>query len=370
MPDKKILVVEPDADFMELLKEAFEGLPCSFIHVADPNDAVMMFAVEGPDFVMISMDLPGVDPVTTLKSIREFDEKMPIVVLSKRYTKEMIIGAKQAKAADILVKPPDFKRLRSRVSGFLWTEEELGVLESGEELPEEEEPEEEFVEAIPKGAEVLNVNELVAGMRVARTLVHSEVVYADKGEVLTENKINHLNRMGVPEACVYIDPKIKKKSAKDKMPTFSPRGLPGAGGGSEKVFSKVKRSQIRIKVAIRGKAYLPKPDGGMEEIDIEVEDLSGGGAAILSKVKFDKDNEITLNFKLDDQMEFKDAKALVRHSTRRGTDENPFRTGIYFTSVTEKFREDLITHLFKIQQEQRKKEAERREDIKARKRRN
>lgn len=364
MQEKKILVVEPDIDFMEPLKEAFEGLPCNLMHVADPNDAVMMFAVEGPDLVIMSMDLQGADPVMTLKSIREFDEKMPIIVLSARYTKEMVVGAKQSRAADILIKPPDFKRLRTRVSGFLWTEEELEILESGEELPEEPKPEEEFVEAIPKGAEVLNVNELVGGMKVARTLVFNEVVYADKGEILNDDKINQLNRMGVPEACVYIDPKIKKKSTKDKMPSFSPKAPPG-----EKVFSKVKRTQIRVKISVKGIALLPKPEGGVEEINVEVVDMSGGGAAILSKVKFKKDDEIALNFVLDDRIEFKDVKALVRHSTRRGTDELPFRTGLYFTSVTEKFREDLITQLFKIQQEQRKKEADRRADIKARKRR-
>lgn len=372
MQTKKILLVEPDADFFDKLKECFEGLQCEIAHVVDPNDAVMMFAVEGPSFVVMTMDLPGVDPVSILKGIRDFDAVIPIVIVSSRYTKEMIIEAKKARATDILVKPPDFGRIRNTVCSRLWTTEEMQAMTAaaaGETSPTaalmQDEPQEEFVEAIPKGAEIANVNELVPGMRIARTVVLNDVVYGDKGQTLTQEKIDQLNRMGVSEVCIWIDPKFKKKSAAAALPkALANIQLPGGG----KVFAAVKRTQIRVPLSLKGKAGIVNEAGAPEEIDIEIVDMSGGGAAILSKGKISKDSEMLLNFVLSDDIEFKNAKALVRHCTKRGTEAMPFRSGVFFTSVTDKFREDLITRLFKIQQEQRKKDADKRSDIAARRR--
>ncbi|MEW5945301.1 MAG: response regulator [bacterium] len=358
MNEKKIMVIDAEDSVHERIREAFAELPCSVVSVTDPADAVMQIAVEGPAFILISLDMPGVNPISVLRNVREFAPDVPLIVMSGAFTKEMLIEAKKAKAVDILVKPPDAGRVRHRVSGFFWTHEELDQRAESGPVPADE-PERDFVQAVPKGAEVLNVNDAVPGMKIARVVEQGGVVYADKGAVLDDAKIRLLTRMGIAEVCVYSDPSLKKKAAmKQKVP---PTPAAAAGRGKEKVFSTVKRTQIRVRVDVPASFTTDDGTGVPLEHRGRVWDISGGGAAILTNHRLAKDSEITLNFKLDDTFEFKDVRAVIRHSTQRGTPEFPFRTGVYFSSVTEKFRENLVGRLFKIQQEQRKKESERRD---------
>jgi len=359
--EKCIILIEHEESLRKQIAEAFSAFPCRIVPVTVASDAVVQVAVEGPNIVILSLDLPDGDGIALLREIRTFDETLPIIVMSAHYTKEMLVEVKLANPLDSLMKPVDSERLKRRVTEFLWTSQELEAIEAWAVALGTELEEEEIEEAIPKGAEVLNVNELVSGMKVARVVELNGVVYADKSVVLTAEKIKLLTRMGVEEVCVHIDKQLKKKASEHKIP---PLAVPEPTGvrSSEKshVFAKAKRSQIRVPVSIPAVVSMTGENGSQIDYAGKVVDISAGGGAILTKQKFDKDDEIILNFTLNDQIAFKDVKAVVRYSTHRGTDEFPYRMGIYFTSVTEKFREKLVQQLFKIQLEQRKKEIDKR----------
>ena len=90
--------------------------------------------------------------------------------------------------------------------------------------------------------------------------------------------------------------------------------------------------------------------------------MSAGGCAFLSAERIEKDQECVLNFKLDNTFEMKDVKAVAPSILRHRIITN-FRAGFLFTSLTEKFRENLFTKLFDIQRAQKQENVEIRERI-------
>ncbi|MFA6449054.1 MAG: response regulator [bacterium] len=369
MDEKTILVIDADEQVQQQIQEALADRPCRFIFVSEASEAIVQFMTEMPNAVILSLEMPDGDGVETLQNIREFDENIPIIVMTGAPTKEKLIAAKRAKAVDILLKPPDFSRICGKLCNHLWLSEELLKNTEGAEggapaqpaAPPEPEP---FVEAVPKGAEVLNINDTIAGMRVARTLVLNDVVYADKGMVLTEVVIKRLTRMGVPEICVYIDAALKKRVEQRKKAAAAAPVMGAQTGSGEKVFSKVKRNAVRADANEPAVVRRTLKDGNVVEVEGFIVDISGGGCALLTADPLDKSEEIILNFTLDEgKFLMKDVRGVVRHSIRRfGSEELPQRSGIYFNSLTEKFRENLITVVFKLERDNKKKE----DDLRAR----
>lgn len=362
MDEKTVMVIDADEEIQRKIQECLADKPCRFVFVAKASETIVQLAMESPDIVVVTLELPDGGGVEMLENIREFNDTVNLIVMMGKPTKEKIIAARRAKAIDILIKPPDFQRLATKISDHLWVHPDLLKGKEGETAPAappEPEPE-PFVEAIPKGAEVRNINDLIGGMKAARTLVMNGVVYADKGLVLTEEKIKQLTRIGVPEICVYKNEALSKRVEQRKKAEAAKTVMGAQPPTGEKAFSKVKRQQVRVKVNEPVRVTRKLPDGNTETIDGLIADVSGGGCALLTAGALRKDEEIVVNFSLDEgNFPMKDIKGIVRHSMRRyGTEEFPQHTGIYFTSVTEKFRENMITLLFKIERENKKKEDE------------
>lgn len=393
MDEKGILVIDSDEQFHMALQTAFSEKPIRFVFNKDTTEAIVALAVEAPDMVIVSLDYPNGSGVAALANIRGFNPDVPIIVTTTRATKEQLLEARKAHAMDFLLKPADMERLVARVSSKLWVTEEMiaatqaaAELEAqkkkegkpGEKAPEAPPapppPEPQFVEAIPKGAELALISEVIPGMKVARVVEKGGVVYIDKGVILKDEHLRLLNKLGIPEICVYTDIILKKRALELKKRLLSQSRITPASvmvgakpsaqdmqsGQKVTVFAKVKRADIRVPVNVIATARLIKEDGEEVEYKGIIDDVSGGGCAFLSKEVLQKDDEFYLNFDLGN-FPMVDVKAVVRHCTRRGTDQFPFRTGFLYMSVTEKLKEKLITKLFQIQRDQKKQEAERRE---------
>ncbi|HOO56843.1 MAG TPA: response regulator [bacterium] len=372
---RRIMVIEADEAIQDLIRESLSDKPCEFIIVDQASEAIVQLAMEGPNLIIMSMEMPDGDGIDLLGNIRDFDDKVPLVVMIGQPTKEKIVAAKKSRAIDILLKPPDMKRLAGRVSNSLWLNPELVKNKKDEEITFEQAaadaaaklsqdmPREPLEEAIPKGAEVININDSIGGMKLAKTLVWNDVVYGDKGQVLTDKLILQLNRMGVPELCVYTDEELKKKVRQKKKMEAAKPVMGAKTDGGEKVFSKVKRAQVRVQTEEPVKLLRTLEDGTQEEIDGQIADISGGGCALLTAMPLVKGEELLMDFSLDNgTFKMEKIKGIVRHSMKRfGTDDFPQRSGIYFTNITERFRENLITKLFKLERDNKKKENDLRE---------
>jgi DNA-binding NtrC family response regulator len=74
-----------------------------------------------PDLVLLDVLMPGWDGLETLRRIREFDEKLPIVVLSVVGKASTIVDCMRLGAADYLNKPFDEDELEARIATVLET---------------------------------------------------------------------------------------------------------------------------------------------------------------------------------------------------------------------------------------------------------
>lgn len=384
--ERTVLVIDPSEEIREAIKESLADKPCRFIELEESGEAVMQLAIEGPNIVIMAAEQTDGDGVELLKNIKAFDYSIPVIVLMGQPSKEKIVDCKKAGSLDILLRPPDYERLSARIANQLWLDPSL-IKKGGEELSYEEElakhkaeiqteqaEREETVEAIPKGAEICNINDTAAGMKIAKTLLFNDVVYGDKGQILTDEKIKQLNKMGVPEVCVYTDEALKKKVAERKRQQANSAsikindagvavGTGKAGTPGQQVFAKVKRSAVRVDVEEPTTIKYKDKDGNEIEEQAKVVDVSAGGCAMLSKEQLEKSVEITMNFSLDGgKFAMQNVKGIVRHSMKRnGTDEFPYRNGIFFNSITERFRENMITVLFRLERAAKQKEMDKKQ---------
>ena len=296
--ERTLLVIDADPETHAKLEEVFEGDEVRIVRIETAADAVVAVMTELPDAAVVSLEMPDGDGVAMLKNMRIMNNEVPIIALVAVPTKEKVLEAKNARVLDLLKKPADWNRIHERLTEVFNPPEPKVEFE-----PTEPEPAPEpFVEAVPKGAEVMNINDVIAGMKVARTLVHNGVVFADKGQLLTDVQIKQLNRMGVAEICVYINPELKRLAAERKKRLLQQKSIKvemKTVQKGEKVFTTVKREAVRIPTDIMGKLTYTDKDNNQVEMDTNIVDISAGGCAILTHDKINKDQHIFLTFKLE-----------------------------------------------------------------------
>lgn len=71
------------------------------------------------DLIIIDYFLPDSDGIKVCKKIREYDTKMPILMLTTNTDKQSIIEALNAGADDYLTKPFDFQELEARIRALI-----------------------------------------------------------------------------------------------------------------------------------------------------------------------------------------------------------------------------------------------------------
>ena len=107
----RILLVEDDADDIELLEEAFRSNKVSYtLTCIKEGDKVMPYLTEqatAPDIIVLDFNLPklhGREILSLLKRSEKFSD-VPVVVLTTSASKEDIAFAKQMGADHYITKP-------------------------------------------------------------------------------------------------------------------------------------------------------------------------------------------------------------------------------------------------------------------------
>ena len=110
----RILMIEDDLEFAEILSEFLEQYHIDVKVVDDPYIALSTVKVENFDMVLLDLTLPGMDGLDVCKKLRE-TTKLPIIISSARGdVSDKVIGL-QLGADDYLPKPYDPKELYARI---------------------------------------------------------------------------------------------------------------------------------------------------------------------------------------------------------------------------------------------------------------
>ncbi len=90
----KILLVDDESHIRKfvglLLKQL--GSP-TIIEAANGQDALALYQQERPDLVLLDVNMPGLDGITTLRKLRELDPDVVVIMLTSLASRQVVEGA-------------------------------------------------------------------------------------------------------------------------------------------------------------------------------------------------------------------------------------------------------------------------------------
>ncbi len=111
---KKILVVDDEPQIVKVLKAYLEKAGFQVVTASDGNAVLSVFQHEKPDFLILDLNLPGMDGLDICKAIRR-GSNIPILMLTARVEEtDRLIGLELG-ADDYVIKPFSPREVVARV---------------------------------------------------------------------------------------------------------------------------------------------------------------------------------------------------------------------------------------------------------------
>ena len=111
---KKILVVDDEPQIVKVLKAYLEKAGYQVVTALDGKAALVVFDRERPDFMILDLNLPGMDGFEICREIRR-DSNIPILMLTARVEEADKLNGLELGADDYVVKPFSPREVVARV---------------------------------------------------------------------------------------------------------------------------------------------------------------------------------------------------------------------------------------------------------------
>jgi len=120
-PKKKILLVEDEANMMELLKYRLEENSYAVATAADGYAALNQVRAVKPDLIILDLMLPKIDGYTICRLLKFNDDlrRIPVIILSARSTEEDIRRGLSLGADAFMTKPYESAVLLAKITELL-----------------------------------------------------------------------------------------------------------------------------------------------------------------------------------------------------------------------------------------------------------
>jgi DNA-binding response OmpR family regulator len=114
----KVLVVDDDAELLDLMTYALRREGYSVLAAADGQQALQRWESDRPDLVLLDGKLPKLDGFEVCRRIRHQAET-PIILLTARDAEDDVVRGLQAGADDYITKPFSIRQLTARIQAVL-----------------------------------------------------------------------------------------------------------------------------------------------------------------------------------------------------------------------------------------------------------
>jgi len=114
-----ILAVDDSAFLLHTLKSFLTGTPYKVTCVTSGAAALSFLSSHRPGLFILDVEMPGMNGYELAKKIREAKQSAPIIFLTGSATKESVLKALDAGAADFIVKPTDKVHLLNRIAKYM-----------------------------------------------------------------------------------------------------------------------------------------------------------------------------------------------------------------------------------------------------------
>ena len=117
--EARLLVVDDDADIVELLAASlrFSGFEVSTAR--NGHDALAMASSQRPDLMLLDVMMPGLDGMAVVRRLRESGNRVPVVLLTARDATEDRVAGLTIGADDYITKPFSLEEVVARIRAVL-----------------------------------------------------------------------------------------------------------------------------------------------------------------------------------------------------------------------------------------------------------
>ena len=115
----RILIVEDDAALSSFIRKGLEAEHHTVDTAQDGEQGRSMAIGIDYDLVVLDLNLPGVDGISVLKSLRQRKANLPVMILTARSRVEDRVQSLDSGADDYLMKPFSFLELSARARALL-----------------------------------------------------------------------------------------------------------------------------------------------------------------------------------------------------------------------------------------------------------
>ena len=107
MAKRKILLVDDEVDFLELMKTRLEASGYEVITANNGKEALYRFKNDKPAALLLDIMMPELDGLSVLKQIREQDATLPIFIVTAFSNEDRVRAAGKMNATGFIIKTQD-----------------------------------------------------------------------------------------------------------------------------------------------------------------------------------------------------------------------------------------------------------------------
>lgn len=115
----KILLVDDEPDFLETMGSIIKGWGYDLIAAADGKEAIDAVMAKKADIVILDYMMPEMDGVTTLKKIREIDDKIPVIMFTAHPDTKTMKGTEKLGVSAFIPKLSTFSDVQSSLKAVI-----------------------------------------------------------------------------------------------------------------------------------------------------------------------------------------------------------------------------------------------------------
>jgi two-component system response regulator VicR len=119
MAKKKILLVDDEIDFLQLLKARLEANNYEVVTAMNGAEALKKFKDQPPDALMLDIMMPEINGLEVLKKIREVNRGIPVFVITAFNNEERFKTANQFNASGFIIKTNDLQAEIDKIGALL-----------------------------------------------------------------------------------------------------------------------------------------------------------------------------------------------------------------------------------------------------------
>jgi DNA-binding response OmpR family regulator len=121
LTNRKILMIDDDLSLLHLIRCVLEQEGYRVFCADNGADGILLNRQENPDLILLDLEMPGMDGITTLRNIRDGDREVLAIILTGHGTLDTIRDAADLDLCEYLTKPFDNRDLVSVIGKALAT---------------------------------------------------------------------------------------------------------------------------------------------------------------------------------------------------------------------------------------------------------